>query len=245
MIWSKPMIKYICGSFIIITLFVNIIAAQEKKSGDSAKTDRPDKTLLVSEELNAEGQKLDEEIDSTYKKVNNVIVNYKLSQLKDIKMLPYRTVYNVKENYIEVEKYDLVKDAFYDEKYTGINKKIIKIFLSGNTISRVESELLEQKVGGAYVDRVIIIDPSPMTPGTDDILFTQIQKNVKIIENKKLGEIKNNRASPIRNDIKKEFIIPHIIFLYDVLFDIAETYYKGIKDADRMLSDFLKKSTKY
>ena len=66
-----------------------------------------------------------------------------------------------------------------------------------------------------------------------------------MIDNKKLREIKNNRVAPIRKSKKQEFIIPHINFLYDSLLSIAETYYKGIKDADAMLYEFLKKSTKY
>lgn len=242
---EEKMIRFISILSIIFIMFINVLPAQEGKPGQPAKSGKADKTELVSEELQIEGQKLDEEIEKICKKIKDVIVNYKLTQIKDIKVLPYRTNFNIKENYIELEKYLLERDYFFDDKITGIHKTIVKIYFSGDSISKIESEIIDQQVGIGYTDRVIIIDPSPLTPGTDDIIFTQVKRNVKMIDNKKLGEIKNNRVAPIKNSIKKEFIIPHINFLYDSLLSIAETYYKGIKDADAMLYEFLKKSTKY
>jgi hypothetical protein len=237
-------LKFINILLILFILFLNTISAEEIKPDNSTKTDKAEKTESISDELTAEGQKLDEEINIIYKKINDVIVKYKLIQLKDVRVLPYRTVYITKDNYIEIEKYEIERDYFNNE-ITGINKKICRIFLSGDTMSKVECEISEQLIGSGYSDRVIITDPSPLASGTDDMMFTQTKKNKLIIENKKLGEIKNNASAPVRNNIKKEFIIPHITSLFDSLLSIADTYYKGIKDKDSMLSDFLKKSANY
>ncbi|MBN2403678.1 MAG: hypothetical protein JXN64_14975 [Spirochaetes bacterium] len=238
-------IKLLSIALIFFVLLINISPAQQTKKPESTGTEKTGRTESIDEDLIEEGKKLDEEIFLIYKKINDVIVNYKLSQLKDIKFLPYRTTYDVKDNYIQVEKYEIERDYFNHEIIRGINKKIIKLFLSGNTISRVESEITEQMVGAGYIDRVIVIDPSPLVQGTDDITFTQTKKTMKILDNKKLGDIKNDASSPVRNNIKKEFIIPHITSLFDTLLSIADSYYKGIKDTDSILSDFLKKSADY
>jgi hypothetical protein len=229
---------------ILFFLFLNAISAEEIKPDNSTNTDTAEKTESISDELSKEGQKLDEEINFIYKKINDVIVKYKLLQLKDIRLLPYRTVYITKDNYIEVEKYEIARD-YYNNEIMGINKKISRIFFSGDAMFKVECEISEQLLDIGYSDRIIITDPSPLASGTDDMMFTQIKKNKMIVENKKLGEIKNDEAAYIRNNIKKEFIIPHITFLFDSLLSIADTYYKGIKDKDSMLSDFLKKSANY
>ena len=229
-------------ALITILMFSASVASAQS---DTDKANKVEKTGLMSDELVTEGSQLDKEIEQLYKKITDVIVNYKLPEVKDIRILPYRTTYNIGDNFIEIEKYELLRDTYVDDKILGINKKTIKVFLSGNSISKVESQITEQYLDTGSTDMVIIDDPSPSSPGTDDIMFTQIRRNVKIMNNKKLSEIKNNRVSPLRNNIKKEFIIPHLTFLYDTLLDIAETYYKGVKDSDSLLSDFLKKSTKY
>ena len=225
----------------VVIFSSGIVSAQ---SGPD-KEKKIEKTGLMSDELGTEGTQLDQEIEQIYKKINDVITSYKLLEVKDIKILPYRTTYNIGKDFIEIEKYELLRDTYVDDKILGINKKIIKVILSGNSISRLETHLIEQYLDTGSTDMVIINDPSPTTSGTDDIMFTQIRRNVKMTNDKKLSEIKNNRVSPLRNNIKKEFIIPHLTFLYDTLLDIAETYYKGVKDSDSMLTDFLRKSTRY
>ncbi len=235
----KRFITIIVTGFFLF--FSSYLQAQENKSASA----KDDKTKLISDELESEGKALDEEIQTINNKINDLIVKYKLLEIKDIKILPYRTTYNVGENYIEIEKYDLLRDSSVDNDIKGINRKKIKVFINGGAVSKIESVITEQRLNIGATDRVIITDPSPLTPGTDDIVFSHFARNVKLIDNVKLGDIKNNRISPLRNNIKKEFIIPHLSFLYNTLFDIVETYYNGVKDSESNLSDFLKKSTEY
>ena len=66
-----------------------------------------------------------------------------------------------------------------------------------------------------------------------------------LLNNKKLGTVKNTTAYPLRNEIKREFLIPHLSTFYSAILFISEAYYKSLKDSDSSLSEFLKKSTKY
>ena len=49
----------------------------------------------------------------------------------------------------------------------------------------------------------------------------------------------------MRNDIKRNFLVPHLGYFYNVLLSIGETYAKSIKNTDSALSEFLEKSTDY
>ena len=110
----KRLIKILIISFIF--LLNTILSAQENESTGSVKTDEKEKTQLLSNELETEGQELDQEIEEIYKKINDVISNYKLLTISDIKFLPYRTTYNIGDGFIEIEKYKLLRDTFVDDK---------------------------------------------------------------------------------------------------------------------------------
>ncbi len=55
--------------------------------------------------------------------------------------------------------------------------------------------------------------------------------------------MKNSTAFPVRNSLKRVFLVPHLEYFYQVLLSIAETYAKGIKDSDSQMFEFLKEST--
>ena len=121
--------------------------------------------------------------------------------------------------------------------YFAQKKSGIKGFKLGNVSFDIKSKKIFTIIG-------------PNGSGKSTLLKTLIGINVPykgkiLINDKKLGEIRNNRAFPIRNDIKREFLIPHSTFIYNTFLKIAELYYKGIKDSDSAMSDFLKKSTSY
>ena len=227
-------------SVITFILFPNTDSiSQEKKEVKSQQT------KLSSDKLIAEGKDLDNQIININNKIQNVISTYKLLTTKSIRLVPYRVTYRLGENYIEIEKYELKRDILSDDRIIGIKNRRIRVYTTGENISKIESEVSEKDVGIESETIVKVVDPSPTTAGTDDIIFTHSYRNKKLINNKKLGEIKNNRIFPIRNDIKKDFLIPHFSFLYNTVLDIAETYYKGIKDSDSLMTEFLIKSTKY
>ncbi len=225
--------------FALIFCFTILIDAQEKKQ------EQPQLTKLTSDELVEEGKNLDKQILDINTNLQNIISKYKLLDSKNVKTVPYRVTYTLGENYIEIKKYELKRDELLDNKVIGLKERKIKVFVNGQNISKIESEITEKNVGADEGTIVKIIDPSPTAVGTDDIVFSHTVSGRKLIENKKMREIKNNRAFPVRNTIKREFLIPHITFLYNTVLKICELHYQSIKDTDNLMADFLKKSTKY
>ncbi len=127
----------------------------------------------------------------------------------------------------------------------GIRTKKIKIFTNGQTVTRLESVIYEKYFNTRETSYVEISDPSPTSEGTDDITFTHIYKGKKILDNKKLGDIKNTTASPIRNDIKRDFLLPHLNQFYASILFIAEAYYSSLKDADQNMHEFLRDASNF
>jgi hypothetical protein len=126
-----------------------------------------------------------------------------------------------------------------------LRKKSVKIFMSGQSVARIESVIYEKDYESGVTTEVRILDPSPGAPGTDDIVFTHLLNGKKLLDAKKLVEIKNTTAFPVRNDLKRDFYVPHLSYFYSVILSVSETYSKSIKDADTLMSEFLKKSRDY
>jgi len=214
-------------------------------SGQQAKDDKTEgQYKLTSDKLDAQGKLLDEEIAGLAQKMAQLIKKYDMINNKSIRILPYQTNYNLGSNYLEIEKYSFMKDEIYASKIIGIKKKKIKIFVTGQNISKIESEIYEKSDESGVAQIVSIDDPSPETVGSDDIKFVQTYKGKKVLD-KKLGEVRNTTASQMRNEIKRMFLVPHYQLFYSMLQFIGEAYSSSQKDSDSDLTDFLMKSTKY
>jgi hypothetical protein len=228
--------------FIIIFIVAFVLApasdAQNKREAKSGK-----QYTLKSEKLDKQGKELDSQILDLNSKIASVIKKFDLLNTPGIRILPYQTSYVLGKNFIEMEKHLFIKDALYNRKIAGIKKKRIKITISGQTVSRIESTIFEKDFDSGRVNEVIIIDPSPLSSGTDDITFTHNYVGKQVVKNKKMGDIKNTTANPVRNEIKREFLIPHLTIFYNSLLFIAGSYYKSLKDTDSSMSEFLRKST--
>ena len=230
--------KRISIILVIIMISPIISNAQKKNSGSQKNT-------LQSEKLDNQGKDLDDQIVSLNKKISELIKKYKLLEVKDISVLPYQTSYNLGKNFIEVEKHTFLRDSIYKRKISGIKTKSIKIFTNGSSISRIESKIYEKNYFSGNVNVVEIVDPSPESGGTDDIEFTHIYRGRTIMSKKKLGDIKNTTAYPVRNEIKQSFLVPHLTTFYNSLYFTVSSYFKSFKDTDTAMFDFLKKSIDY
>ncbi|MGB4267608.1 MAG: hypothetical protein WBK20_00355 [Spirochaetota bacterium] len=219
---------------IVSMLFTGGVFSQEAK-----------KDTLESEMIVNEGKQLDQEILNFCKRIEETIAKYKLMSLKDIRLLPFQVSYSQGNDYIYLEKHFFVKDDLVPNKIKIKKLKSIKIYTNGTTVSKLESIIREENYYENTISEVKIIDPSPSALGTDDIVFSYIRENKVILTEKRLSEVKNSTAFPIQNQLKREFYIPHLMYFYDVLLSIAETYYKGMKDVDSTMTEFLKDSTKY
>ncbi|MEW6528032.1 MAG: hypothetical protein AB1444_15355 [Spirochaetota bacterium] len=205
----------------------------------------PKKDTLESEMLVNEGKQLDQQILTFCKRIEDTVAKYKLMSIKDIRLLPFQVSYSQGNDYIYLEKHFFVKDDLVPNKIKIKKLKSIKIYTNGTTVNKLESIIREENYYENAISEVKIIDPTPTALGTDDIVFSYIRENKVILTDKRLSEVKNSTAFPIQNQLKREFYIPHLMYFYDVLLNIAETYYKGMKDVDSTMTEFLKDSTKY
>lgn len=234
---------FIARAFIMLSILPVALLAQE--GGKADKGGRGEEYTLSSENLDKQGKDLDAQIVGFNRKIADVVKKYNLLNTPDIRSLPYQYSYKLGKDFIEMERHLFIKDDIYHSSVVGIKRKRMKIYTDGNTVSKIEMEIAEEYTESGLRTSALIIDPSPLTEGTDDIQFTYMIKGRKFLDNRKLGDIKNTTAFPVRNDMKRDFLIPNLTIFSDALLFVAEGYYKSIKDADINLLEFLKKSTTY
>ena len=198
------------------------------------------------------------------KDLMSVFKDYKLAsdELKNnIRIVPYQTTIKYADNgkgkYLEVSRHKFIRNPLNLHTVIGIKNKTFRLYYSGDTVNKVELEIFERYYEDNSAVRVTIFDTSPADEQTSDISFThnllvnysieneKFRRDVKLVDNKKLGEIQNTTAFPIRNSIKRDVLIPNLVFVNNVLLDIAETYNSGKKDAETLMLEFLKKSVDY
>ncbi len=224
---------------IILTLILTTAAAV------NAQTNK-----LESERVKNQGISFDKQINEIYNKIQKIVIDNKLIDVRHIKSLPYQTQLNFgpdikNPEYIELTKHFYIKDVLFNGKYVGIQKKIMRIYVTGNSITKFESILKSKNYQNLETEEVVVTDPSPMSENTDDIIFSHTYNGRKLIVDKKFIDVKNTVADPLRNNIKVEFVIPNLTILSNSLIFIVESNKKGFKDSDKNMTDFLMKSTEY
>jgi len=208
-------------------------------------TNKEQQYSLSSKDLDEDGKMLDQQVVELSKKIENVIAKYKLKTIKDIRLVPYQMTYTMGDNYIKMEKHHFVRDELLTNRVRALQKRSIIIYTNGTSVNKIESIILEKNYYEDTTNEVRIVDNSPTAAGTDDIIFTHIMNGNKIVNGEKLGDIKNSTAFPVRNELKREFYVPHLSYFYDSILNVAETYYKGMKDAEQTMQEFLEKSTRF
>lgn len=226
-------------------IVISVVLVAFTLSFGQDSNDKDNKYALTSEKLDQEGRNLDRQIDELSSEISNIIKKYDLLNTRDIRIVPFQTTYKLGDNSIEMEKHSFEKDPFFMGGIAGLMMRKIKIFTTGQSVSKFESEIYEKDYYSGDSDRVVIVDPSPGTAGTDDVVFTHIKNGKRFLDGKKLGEIKNTTAFPVRNELKRDFLIPHLTYFKDSLLFIAEAYYNSLKDADSYMAEFLKQSKEY
>jgi hypothetical protein len=230
---KKAFLVALCLLFMIA-----VSGAQEKKDTDQAYK-------LTSEKLDQQGKDLDAQVVGLAKRMGEIIKKYDLLKASGVRFIPYQMTYVIGADYLEMEKHSFTKEEIYNRDVVGIQSRKVKIYTDGQNITKIESEIYERDYYSGTSNIVKIMDPSPMTEGTDDIVFTNIINGKIFLDGKKLGEIKNTTAFPIRNDLKRDFLVPHYSYFMNSLLFISESYFKGLKDAESGMWEFLKKSNKY
>ncbi len=233
---------------LLLVLIPFLLIAQNKK-GDSYK--------LTSAKLDEEGKQLDQTILNLNNEIATIIKTYNLMKNTKIKVLPFQFEYNLdtKKGYIELQRHAFIKDEMSRKEVIGIKIKKMKIFSNGTNISSIEYEIYENNHHTQEISRVLINDPSPTTKGTDDIKFKHINYNThtQSKDTKKetpnltitLSKVKNTTAFPIRNKLKRQFLIPQLQYFKQKLQFIGDSYQKSLEDNEGGMTQFLIKSTKF
>jgi len=233
----------VIAAFLIAGLTVNHGVSQDK--------------IPESPILSERGKALDRQIAETNKRIVDLVIRTDLLN-SEIRILPHQSSYNNSANTIEIETHNFMRDDIYNNKIIGINKRTVKIHTDGKTVSKIETTLYENNHMNGNTTVVQIVDPSPMSGSTENITFTHIinargktdaEGNVSytgkvLLENRKLGEIRNHDASPLRNQIKNEFILPHLVNLYNNVLFITQAYMNSRGDSDGYMAEFIKESLK-
>src|SRR5271157_4525155 len=225
-------------TFVVLVCFLIMAAAL----GAQEKSDVQD--TLSSQSLDKQSKDLDIQIKSLNRKIADIIKKYNLLKTQDVRVVPYQMNYLLGQDFIQMEKHSFRKDDLYERDIIGIDVKKIKIYTDGQSISKIESQIYEHDTYSGSMNIVSITDSSPMAEGTDGIIFTYVMNGKNVLDNKKLGDVKNTTANPIRNELKRDFLIPHLTYFTNSLLFIAEAYYKGLKDSESGMADFLKKAVK-
>jgi len=238
----KKILIALMVSFLVIPI---LLTAQEKKES----TDKKESTL-ASKAIDEKGVGFDKQILDLNKSIQDVIAGANMMSGSGIKTLPYQTdiIYGPdKENpkYVQIVKHIYIKDGLFSNTLIGFEEKILRIYSDGKTVNQIETIIKTKNFKSQDVEIVSVLDPSPSTESTDDVILNHTLNDRKFIVQKKLGEILNDVDSPIRNGIKSEFVIPNLTILQKNLLFITESNKKGSKDADLNISEFLKKSTLY
>lgn len=252
-----PLLIFLVLALAALPIHITMTYAQTGQQADKADT-------LTSKEIEQEGDMMNKQIMSVNRDILKVVKDYKLTSddlKKNIRIVPFQTTLkygdNGKGNYLEVTRHKFIRNPLNLHKIVGIKNKSFKIYYSGETVNKIEMQIFERYYDDNSAVQVDITDPSPGDEQTNDVTFThtllvnytiqndRFRKDVKLVDNKKLGEIQNSTAFPIRNDLRRDFLLPNLTFVNNVLLDVAETYYKGKKDAESLMLEFLRKSVDY
>ncbi len=218
-----------------LLIMAAVSRAQDKGDAQSAMT---------SESIEKQGRDLDAQMKSLNRKIADIIKKYNLLKTPDVRVVPYQMNYLLGQDFIQMEKHLFRKDELYERDIVGIDVKKMKIYTDGQSVSKIESQIYEHDTYSGSMNLVTIIDSSPMADSTEGVVFNYILNGKSVLDNKKLGEVKNTTAHPIRNELKRDFLIPHLSYFANSLLFIAEAYYKGLKDSESGMADFLKKAVK-
>lgn len=157
-----------------------------------------------------------QELEETEKTLDERIAQFnamfaEFADLKagDVNHSPEQTRFRRGDDFIELEKYDFIKESFASNKVVGRRTKYLRLYFSGDTLSRVESEMIEVnfKTGKRHVSRVV--DGAPDSAENSDIeVFTQY--NQEAPNETTLGDMENTISSPNRIKFKREFYLEHL-----------------------------------
>ena len=203
-----------------------------------------------SANLNELGKLYDKQIYELNLDIQKLIADGKFMENRYFTSLPYQSEISYgpdpkNPQYVELKKHIYTRNGEFGSEVVGYEEKTMQIYTDGKTVSKMITIVRKKNFRTLEEEVVTMIDPSPVTEGTDDIVLTHKYNKRVLVKEKKLSEIENTMDAPIRNGLKIQFIIPNLAILNNMLVFITEVNSKDAKDADRKMSEFLNRAAFY
>ena len=206
--------------------------------------DEKENYSLKGKNIIRQGELLDKDYQEAARRMGEIIKRYNLLANSNIVTLPFQVEYTRGKNYISMEKHSFERSAFERKKITSFLKKSITIYTDGSRVQKIITQVYRKDYRTGLENQVTLVDPEPEKGGTGDITITQVKNGTTVFNKKKLGDFSNTTASPIQNELKRDFLISHISTFADYLLFIGESHDREMKDRQREVKGFMKTAMK-
>ena len=232
---NKVYLKYILFLFVwvLVNSFFTLSARYQKKV---------DANFQEAEELKTTGKAIDIKILNLNKKM----ARYLILMNVDVKLTPERTVFtkDKAKNYVQLESYSFIPRSKIIPDKVGLRYKTLRIYFTANRISRIETSIFEQNYYTTIKQEITVIDPSPNTEDTKDIM---IIRRINDGPEKKLdlATVENTNTRPLRIRFKRKYYLKSLIY-FEKLYQFTEEFQNRIGgDSDEVVIENLKRSLDY
>lgn len=180
----------------------------------------------LSEDLDKREQKLQEQVLELNKKFGQ----YAVLKDWDLRYSPVQTRLKKTDEYVELESYAFIPRYFGSPVLVGKKTRIVRLYFSGESVSKVESILEEFNFDTHVRSYTEVVDPSPDSADTADITVAHVEMDdfatQEPLENKKtykttLGDMSNSVSQPFRIEFLRDFYVKQLTEF--------ETMYAGTK----------------
>ena len=193
-----------------MSIKVNILLITASLMGfaGSAVYSQDEKSAAESQKAEALDQ-FEKSLDSKIMVINKKLAQYSSLMNEKVTHTPVHSRFRKGDGYIEYEKYDFIYENPSSSVIVGGRKKLVKLYYNGDTLSKVESEIIDENYVLRTKKTLKVTDPSPATEeNTDMTVFRQLNKESP--REFKLADMQNTISNPNRIQFKKEFYLDFI-----------------------------------
>ncbi len=224
----------------VIAAIAAILFAGTAYSVDESLSKGKNTEIQKSVELDKTEKALDEHI----KKLGEMLQRYDKLQNIDVKYTPGQTIFTKGDGYIELISYNFIPTSFSYGKPVGTKEKRLRLFFSGETLTKMETEVMEQDFLRQTKFYSKVVDPSPTDAEVNDITITTSFNDAKAYE-VTLKNMENSLTNPLRINYKREYYIDHLTY-FEKMYRFTEEFQKHYGTNNDMITiERLKKSLAY
>ncbi len=255
---------------------VILMAAGVFNAGLMAQDDELSKNeKQQAEELKKTGEYLDKRI----KELNEDLKYYIKLKDYEIKLTPGNTVFTDSkktekfkdETFLELESYTFIPASYVSNASVGTRTKSMRLYYSGDSLSKIETTVIEDNFMTKFTTISVIVDPSPATDESGDIVIRSLtlKNNTPSTEKMeeylkklrdtgtkptfdlgefyegKVADMQNTISNPLQVNFKRGFYVENLRY-FEKNYRFTEDFYRRYgKDSDAITIQTLKKSLQY